>query len=117
MQSLNLADALARVGGDRELLVELIAILRSEAQRLTGDIRTGLEKGDAQGVEAAAHALRGAVASLGASAATEAAGLLELAARGGDVSRASHLCDGLERELRQLLNDLSTVSLNAPCES
>jgi HPt (histidine-containing phosphotransfer) domain-containing protein len=113
----NLDEALARVDGDRDLLVELAGILRSEAPRMLAGIRAGLQTGDARSVEVAAHTLRGSVGSFGAVAAVQAASLLELAARSGDLSGAPGLYDSLEHAVQQLLDGLGAVWSETRCES
>lgn len=100
------ADALGLVDGDRILLAELIDLLRSESPRLLSDLRQSLEASDANGVERAAHTLRGSVSNFGARAASQAALKLEVMGReGGLAGGAAGLVD-LEREMARLERDL-----------
>jgi HPt (histidine-containing phosphotransfer) domain-containing protein len=107
---------LDRVQGDTVLLAELVGILRLETRPLLEAIAAGLDAGDANAVEGAAHRLRGAVATFGAPAATAAAERLESMGRDGQLGDTGHAAlDELERAMSALLNDLAIAyELSAP---
>ena len=99
-------DVLALVEGDRGLLAELVDIFRAEYPRLLANLRHSVEKGDARGVQEAAHAIKGTVGNFGAPAASEAARALEVMGRegaltgaGAGVARLEHAVDELDRNL------------------
>ena len=69
----NEAVALDRVGGDRELLKELMEVYRTECPRWLADIRGAISCGDAAGLCRAAHSLKGASSIFGAAEAVSAA--------------------------------------------
>jgi CheY-like chemotaxis protein/HPt (histidine-containing phosphotransfer) domain-containing protein len=71
------AEALDRLGGDRELLRQLIGIYREDSERLMGVMRDALGRWDARALRRAAHSLKGTVSLFGAAQATEAAGRVE----------------------------------------
>jgi PAS domain S-box-containing protein len=98
----DLADALSRVEGDRELLAELVDIFRSESPRMMDDIRLAFRAGDPTRLERAAHALRGSVGSLGARAVGQSAAQLEALGRSGSVTNGEALLATLERDLDDL---------------
>ena len=76
-QLLDRANALARVGGDLDLLKEIAALFLDEYPRELDEIRTALASGDAHTLERSAHGLKGAVANFGARPAVDAAFQLE----------------------------------------
>jgi HPt (histidine-containing phosphotransfer) domain-containing protein len=96
--------ALSRVGGDAELLHELAELFLEEYPRLMADLHAALERGDANGVERAAHGLKGSVASLGGVTAMELARDVEFLGR-----------DQKLQEVRQVLQslDIALVALRA----
>jgi PAS domain S-box-containing protein len=102
-------EALARVGGDSALLLELTEILRDQVPRVRSEIQRSVREGDAAGLERAAHTLRGSVASFGARRAVAAAQALEDLARTGPLTEAPALVDELDRELEYLDRDLQKL--------
>ena len=101
---------LARVGGDRELLRELLAIFRQESPRLLGLIRQSLRGGDAKGVEHAAHTLRGSVGSFGATTASQLALALEIAGRDGALTDMRDQMPALAREVSRIEAGLAALA-------
>lgn len=106
MRRFDRAAFLSRVGGDDALVAEVIALFRDDCPRALDAIRTATTAGDAPAVQRAAHALKGAAGSLSAGPVTEVARQLEAVAQSGDLSRASSLCDQLDREAARLLSAL-----------
>ena len=103
-------DVLARVGGDRELLRELLSIFRQESPRLLGLIGHSLRVGDAKGVEQAAHTLRGSVGSFGATTAAQLALALEIAGRDGALADTSDHMPALTREVGRIEAGLAALA-------
>ena len=82
---------IAAVDGDAEFAVELVQTFIESGDAVLRDIRDALQRGDATAVRQAAHALKGSSASMCAGAASEAAALLEAAARSGDLTELAAL--------------------------
>jgi two-component system sensor histidine kinase/response regulator len=99
--------ARARLGGDRQLLREMIAIFRAEAPTLMKSIEKAAARTDAEALRLAAHALKGALGTLDAPRAFGAAGRLEDAARHANRSRIAAAIADLEHEMNALRRAIS----------
>ncbi|MGH7225115.1 MAG: response regulator, partial [Gemmataceae bacterium] len=91
-----------RVGGDMDLLRELIELFLTDCPRLWQNIRDALAQGDAHKLSRAAHTLKGSIGNFGAHAACEAAQQLELLAGEGDLTHAVEAVQKLEIEMERL---------------
>jgi HPt (histidine-containing phosphotransfer) domain-containing protein len=103
------AAALDLVGGDEELLREIIGIFFEEYPKLIEGISEAVQNQDSRALERFAHNLKGSVSNFGAQSATQAALDLEMMGRKGDIQRAPSVVKVLEGELVSLcsaLNDL-----------
>ncbi len=103
-------EALAQVQGDRELLSELADIFLKDYPRLFAEVGRSSECGDAEGIERAAHALKGSVGNFFARPAMAAAAELEAAARAGDHQECRRLIRVLQAELRRVEPELSALA-------
>ena len=108
------SDVLARVEGDRDLLAELVDIFRAEYPRLLANLRKEVEKGDARGVEEAAHAIKGTVGNFGAPVASAAALALEVMGRVGALTGANAGMARLEEEVERLQRNLARMGGGTP---
>jgi PAS domain S-box-containing protein len=99
---LDKAAVLARLDGDEELLAEMAGLFLDEQNKLLEAIRQALEEGDAKKLERGAHALKGALANLSASAASEVAEKLELMARCEDLRHAEEVSASLAEQIARL---------------
>lgn len=106
---LDLAAALARMEGDRELLEEIGQLFAEEYPKNLGEIRAAVNACDAQRLHRVAHSLKGASANLGANRVSKAALELELLARAGDLANAPELLQKLEREIERLGPELDSL--------
>jgi CheY-like chemotaxis protein len=106
----DMEDVLARVQGDRSLLIELAEILRAEIPSALAEIRHCVATGDFAGLERAAHGFRGACGNFGARGAVRAAHALELMGRRGSNEDVDARVADLERETRGLQEALLSVS-------
>lgn len=97
------------VGGDRELLREIIEIFLATAPQMFADVSDGVTSADHQKVERTAHALRGAVRNFFAPAAEQAALVLETMGRSRNLSQAANACGVLEAELDELRSSLKQM--------
>ena len=80
--------ALAYAGGDRGLLKEVIATFRVSCASYLRRIEDALSRNDAEVLRTTAHALKGAIATIGSTAGRDAAAELEQRARERDVDGA-----------------------------
>jgi HPt (histidine-containing phosphotransfer) domain-containing protein len=77
---------LESVGGDNEFLAELIDTFVEDAPNLFAAMREGIQSGESEPVQRAAHTLKSTAASLGALPLSETARAIETQARDGDLS-------------------------------
>jgi two-component system, sensor histidine kinase and response regulator len=98
----DLAAALDRVEGDRELLQELVNLFLEEYPQLVKEIREGLRCQDAKLVQRPAHSLKSALGNLSAVRSFEAAYRLELLSRDAQLSELETAFILLEDELSTL---------------
>jgi two-component system, sensor histidine kinase and response regulator len=108
-QVLDRAAALARVGGDLDLLKEIAGLFLDEYPRALDDIHKSLATGDAQTLERAAHGLKGSVANFGARTAVDAAFQLEQLGHTHNLDQAPQALAALERTLASLHAELSSI--------
>jgi PAS domain S-box-containing protein len=102
--------ALKRVGGDVEILRELVGLFNADCPRLRAEIRQAVANGDAPRLKLAAHTLKGAVGNFGARATAEAAQRLEALGKQGDLTGAGEAAAVLEEELERLLPALAALA-------
>ena len=94
------------MGGDRELLDELLGIFAEDAPVRLEAIRQAIAGGNTTELMREAHTLKGALKVLGATTASGLAMALEEASRGGDADSSEKLAKELEREMDRLLQSL-----------
>ena len=78
--------ALSRVGGDVELLREVVGLFLDDYPQSLEMIRDAVARGDQSGLERHAHSLKGSVSTFGAQEAFDAALALEKQGRTGDLT-------------------------------
>jgi two-component system sensor histidine kinase/response regulator len=101
--------ALARVGGDIELLKEIAELFLEEYPQVVSDLHKALEAGDSKAVERTAHGLKGSVANFGARAVVDAALELERLGRAQKLAEVSHVLSSLELALAALHGELAAI--------
>ncbi|HSB69367.1 MAG TPA: response regulator [Candidatus Methylomirabilis sp.] len=106
----NRAEALARAGGDAELLQETADLFLQELPTIMAAIRAALGTGNRAALAQAAHSLKGAVGLFGAKAAVAAARSIEAAARAGDLRGAEAACAALEAHLDRLRPAIASLA-------
>ena len=104
---------MARVGGDRAFLAELVASFVAEYPRLLAALRVAVAANDPQAMYHAAHTLKGAVGNFGATAVVEAARVLEGMGRQGELLDASAALTVLEQELTRLRPALTALTADS----
>lgn len=105
-----IAELLESTGGDRTFLAELIETYLDDAPRQIAALRRGVEAGSAEDVTRAAHALKGASASLGATGLFERSRALESEARAGRLDGAAEAVSGIEAEFERVATALRAVA-------
>ena len=85
------AAVLENLGGDEELLAQLAEVFVADWPESRSQLLGALEARDAAGLQAAAHAIKGAVSNFAAEKATTAAKAVELAGKAGDLGDAARL--------------------------
>jgi PAS domain S-box-containing protein len=107
--NLDEALALSRVGGDFELLREVVGLFLDDYPRALEKIRTAVAANDATGVEHNAHSLKGSVSTFGATDVFESALTLEKLGRSGNLAGAVDGLSKLEKALTALRPDLEAL--------
>ena len=102
LQQLDESLALSRVGGDADLLKEVVELFLDDYPSTFERIKAAVASRDAKALEHQAHSLKGSVSTFGANRAFEAAFALEKQGRSGDLSGVE---DGLV-QLEQALDAL-----------
>ena len=75
--AIDAAGLLARVGGDQDLMRDVVRLFLEDYPVRLAAIRAAITAGDMEALRTAAHALRGAAGTLSASGLVEAASVLE----------------------------------------
>ncbi|HMI31376.1 MAG TPA: PAS domain S-box protein [Candidatus Limnocylindrales bacterium] len=100
---------LRKVEGDVSLLTRMAGIFRDQSRRLLGDLNAAIERGDAAGVNEAAHALKGSLAFWCQGSAFQIARRLEAKGRTRDLEGAREDGERLAEEYGRLEGELMTV--------
>ncbi len=103
---IDIADALARVGDDRDFLRELLNIYTEDLTTRIAGLRRAVAEGDLNAVAEIGHSIKGSSANLSLSPLRDRAAAIELAGRDGDAARAMANLVGLEKEFRRLREHL-----------
>ncbi len=98
----DIQSALNRVGGDRELLSELLQEFLDHLPKHIDQLREALNKGDSTLVEREAQHLKGAASNLSVKGIADLALKLELLGRASDLSDADEIIDKLKKEYENL---------------
>jgi len=101
--ALDVEAALEYVGGDRELLGELLTVFSEDAPGYLETLRRALDRSNAGDLMKAAHTLKGALWALGARTAAALAQDLERIGRAGGLDGAPDLLARLEQEITRVL--------------
>jgi PAS domain S-box-containing protein len=107
------AAALSYTGGDRRLLREVVQLFRADYPASLRKIDLALRGRDSEALRLAAHRLKGAIATLGAPAARQAAAELEENARSQDFARARQADATLRQEIARLESALVAARLSS----
>lgn len=103
---IDVADALARVGDDRDFLKELMDIYIEDLTARVAGLREALAGGDLKAVERLGHTIKGSSANLSLPLLQDRASAIELAGRNGSAATAQANLQGLEKEFLRLRDHL-----------
>ena|SRR5579864_510534 len=109
LQQLDESLALSRVGGDADLLREVIELFLDDYPQAIEGIRSAVAAHDATALEHQAHSLKGSVSTFGARRAFEAALALEKQGRSKDLSGVENGLSQLEDALQALVPELQLI--------
>jgi len=98
----DLEAALARLGGDEELLKQAGALFLDESPLLIERIRSAVADRDPKSLEMAGHMLNGSIANFGATTACDLAFKLEMMGRDNNLADETALMTALEAEVQQV---------------
>jgi HPt (histidine-containing phosphotransfer) domain-containing protein len=107
------ARLLARVAGDRQLLAEISRLFVDDAPAYLERIRQALDRGNAEELRRAAHALKGAAANFEADAVVEAARTLEDMGHRGTLADAEASWRVVHEETSRLMGALQRLAATA----
>jgi CheY-like chemotaxis protein len=94
--------ALAHTGGDRRLLKQIVKLFRADSPASLRRIDRALRDRDGEALRMAAHAVKGAIATVGSAAGRNAAAQLETQARSSNWLEAQRARDELRTVIRRL---------------
>jgi len=109
-KTLDVAALMDRLGGDRELLQELIALYLEDEPGLLAQIATAIGDGQPEALRRAAHTLKGSVGNFCATSAHAAAAALEAAGRDRKLDGAALLYEHLVAEFDRVRDALRALA-------
>ncbi|MBD3222369.1 hypothetical protein GF314_14110 [bacterium] len=99
---LDIEGTLANLGGDPELLQELVDFFLEIAPQQLDDLEAAVQAGDVDAVDLQAHAMKGGAANVGAVRVAEASRELETLAKGGGLDGAADIFARIRAEFADL---------------
>ena len=106
-----------RLGGDRELTLQLVSLFLVEYPRMMTMIRESVASGSADEIRQAAHAFKGSVGNFSDTTPTTTAAELERLGREGCVAGAATVLAQLERDVNQFVGQLRQFERESACAS
>jgi HPt (histidine-containing phosphotransfer) domain-containing protein len=103
LQVFDRAQLCDQLGGDEDLVREVIELFVEDCPAQLAAIRTAIEAGDNRQLYVVAHTLKGAAGTLAAHGVADAAQVLETLGREGRAQAAIDPCRTLEAETSRLL--------------
>jgi len=98
-----------RVGGDMELLRDLVAIFSEECPGMLACIETAVAENNATALQRASHKVKGSVLQFSASDAAATAGQLEDMGRTNSLADAAQVLEALKAEVALLMETLNLM--------
>jgi two-component system, sensor histidine kinase and response regulator len=106
---INRSELLERVGGDLELLAEVVQLFLNDCPKQLAALSEAVSQQDAVKIQRLAHAIKGQVSNLASEAATAAALRLELMGKDGNITGAGQQFSLLEGTIEQLKAALTEI--------
>ncbi len=103
-------DAHETVGGDRQLLCELIEVFTEESDKMLNEIGRAISGNDSAELRRSAHAMKGALGHLGANQTSKLASKLEAIGESGVVQNCDDCFKKLTDETKQLTGELASFT-------
>lgn len=100
---------LERVGGDRQLLTELVQLFKGHCPGQLNELQQAITAGDPARVERIAHSLKGALSNLGAEPASKSAMRLEEMGRHANLTDAEVARVALQSEIARAEKELTLL--------
>jgi two-component system sensor histidine kinase/response regulator len=101
-------EMLERLGGDAELLADVLEMFLEECPRMMQEIRAALAAADAPTLRRAAHSMKGALLNISAAPAAAEAERLEELGREARLAESAGVLERLQAEIDRLLQALVT---------
>ncbi len=108
------AATLKRLGGNEQLLLDIVRSFQGESREILEEIREMLARRDPERLRSGAHKLKGALASIGGEAARGLAARLEATAKAGDLEPASTVVARLMAEMKRLEDEIDAYVAARP---
>ena len=109
-QVLDLAGALERLEGDRDLFEEVAEVFTRDCPRLLEEMRQAISARDSNALKRLAHTLKGSSASIGGQVLSQTSGHMEKLAYSNDLEAASKVFGAVEDEVHRALLALESVA-------
>ncbi|MGE0445794.1 MAG: Hpt domain-containing protein [Vicinamibacterales bacterium] len=103
------AELLEMVGGDTEVLREIVGLFLEDVPMRLAALSEALHEGDLTATYRAAHTLKGAAGNFGVPAIMQAALAVEQQAKGGDLAAARQAAAALEDQIAVLVQELKEL--------
>jgi HPt (histidine-containing phosphotransfer) domain-containing protein len=100
-------EMLERLGGDTELLDEVLVVFLEECPRMMQEVRGAVDRDDPESVRRAAHSIKGALLNISAGPAAAAAKELELLGSEECLDQSGAVLERLQAEIERLQGALS----------
>ena len=107
------ASALGFAGGDRRLLKQVVGFFQADASRLLCRMDRAVRQRDGEALRMAAHAFKGAIATLGSPLGREAAAALELSGGARNFDEAEQRYSDLRELVRRLDEAFAAAGLKS----
>jgi len=95
-------EMLERLGGDTELLADVLGVFLEECPRMMQEIRAAVDQGDSMSVRRAAHSIKGALLNISAGPAAAEATHLEQLGSEERLAETADVLDQLQSEIDRL---------------
>jgi HPt (histidine-containing phosphotransfer) domain-containing protein len=103
MIALDMANVLESLGGDRELLRDVLGLLLQELPRHMESLRQAIASGNAEAIERLAHHIKGELGYLSLPEVSRSASNLEASGREANIALSASLYGRLEADVLELL--------------